>query len=288
MAKRCFILTAFFLFAALPLVFADTLTLTTYYPAPFGAYSKMRLVPQNPLPATCTAGTMYVDNTGSANVLRYCNPDNTWGFLPGVWTQDPTTNDVTLTDIVNHPDMKVGIGTNTPDSQLHIDNVTGADATFRLNKQGGSNFAVVSGDMATTLGTTGATALDIRTGGQPGLYISNALPSQCGIGTTTPTHTLEVAGDVQITVPAGTNSVIHLNVGGTEVTMGIDAADSNSFKISWGDSFADTKLAIDRDTGKLTINGKLFVKSNGTDVGEVKLKYIDSGADSGYYALYAP
>ncbi|MDO8675387.1 MAG: hypothetical protein Q7K71_04650, partial [Candidatus Omnitrophota bacterium] len=57
-------------------VFAGTTTLTTYYPAPSGNYSQLRLVPQAALSGACDPGTLYVENTN--NTLQYCDNSSTW------------------------------------------------------------------------------------------------------------------------------------------------------------------------------------------------------------------
>ena len=61
---------------------ADTLTLTTYYPAPFGAYDQIRLVPRTEPEGKCSEGTMYVDSTSHA--LLFCNKSGDWSRLT-VW-----------------------------------------------------------------------------------------------------------------------------------------------------------------------------------------------------------
>ena len=58
------------------LAWAEQITLTTYYPAPFGVYGVMRLEPRAAAPASPSDGDMYV---GTDNHI-YCR-------LAGVWTQ---------------------------------------------------------------------------------------------------------------------------------------------------------------------------------------------------------
>lgn len=57
------------------LAFAEELTLTTYYPAPYGVYNVLRLAPQASAPATPSNGDLYV---GTDNHI-YC-------YL-GIWKQ---------------------------------------------------------------------------------------------------------------------------------------------------------------------------------------------------------
>lgn len=78
--------------------FAENITLTTYYPAPFGAYDQIKLVPRESLPLDphCDddkdAGKMYYDNgvgekDAGIYVCQKISPDTlSWvlmsGFLP--------------------------------------------------------------------------------------------------------------------------------------------------------------------------------------------------------------
>ena len=61
-------------------IFAETLTLTTYYPSPFGAYDTIRLVPQaSRTGVACNIGELYIQ-TGT-NKLVVCST--------GTWTDTP-------------------------------------------------------------------------------------------------------------------------------------------------------------------------------------------------------
>src|SRR3989338_502131 len=93
--------------------YAETIQLNTYYPAPFGAYDRLRLVPRTTIPS-CTAaleGSLYYDDT--LNVMRICRQGATWGPV-GVWTLDSATNSIFPNDTATNPNLRVGIGTVTP------------------------------------------------------------------------------------------------------------------------------------------------------------------------------
>lgn len=65
----------------------ETITITTYYPAPFGVYREMRLYP-NTSPSACNAnneGAMYYDNTtNQAMICRETSPLlYTWEVIGG-------------------------------------------------------------------------------------------------------------------------------------------------------------------------------------------------------------
>ena len=112
---------------------ANKVTLTTYYPAPFGAYDRLRLVPQTALGAgTCTAateGTLYIESVSKA--INQC-VSNAWVPLAGgYWSTEPaafTDGGVsidryylykTYADLTaNRP--QVGVGTRLPLAPLHV------------------------------------------------------------------------------------------------------------------------------------------------------------------------
>lgn len=117
--KKINILTALFSGIVLcTVVHAESLTLTTYYPAPFGAYDRLRLVPRGNLAGVCDIGTLYVE---TPDQLKYCKDNGSgigeWGTMGGVWTQ---SGDDLFPNDYSNPDLYVGIGTNTPQYKLHI------------------------------------------------------------------------------------------------------------------------------------------------------------------------
>ena len=60
---------------------AGEMTLQTYYPAPFGSYARLRLVPSALTEEDCAPGTLYVDINYK---LRFCTPQkpqNAWGTI---------------------------------------------------------------------------------------------------------------------------------------------------------------------------------------------------------------
>lgn len=123
------------LFSALLLtdmaVFAQqSMTITTYYPPPIGAYDRLRLIPSgpaDPIPP-CTGinewGSIYYD--GPLKSLQTCIDDGSgggiWGSISGgssgtiIWDRDAVNSRVYL---YNNGDF-VGLGTNTPQFRLHL------------------------------------------------------------------------------------------------------------------------------------------------------------------------
>ncbi len=126
----------------------NTINLTSYYPAPFGAYERLRLFPQNPLNGQCDDGSLYFEDTN--NTLQICR-NNLWGPITGLWSMtpqfDPLQN-VTIDQYflsTNYPDLTVrkpflGIGTNNPQSPVHIViNNTGKPEALIIDNQSKSN-----------------------------------------------------------------------------------------------------------------------------------------------------
>lgn len=117
-------------------VYAESMTLTTYYPAPYGAYDRLRLVPRADLPSACEIGMLFVRS--SDGTLRYCANDGTgnglWGPLGELWVQDG--NDFyPLND--SNPNLKVGIGILTPGDKLDVTgDISVADGSgYRINEE---------------------------------------------------------------------------------------------------------------------------------------------------------
>lgn len=99
---------------------ASEMTISTYYPAPFGEYERIRLIPRSgaDLLGPCTIGSLYVN---SAGLLKYCYNNagsGEWGPVTEIWTQNG--DDIYLTDTPVNDQLRVGIGTSTPEFKLTI------------------------------------------------------------------------------------------------------------------------------------------------------------------------
>ena len=93
---------------------AETLTVTTYYPSPYGIYQQLRLMPTDsidPLAACSDKGEMYYDD--SDNQMYVCN-GTSWQSSQSYWTRN--LNDIYPNDI----NSNAGIGTNNPSEKLHV------------------------------------------------------------------------------------------------------------------------------------------------------------------------
>ncbi len=127
--KKFLILSLFFFF-----IFTSTfssagqVSLTTYYPAPFGNYDTLRLVPRTDgVTPSCTAaeeGTMYFDTSYKAKICMM-SPDGTtagwYSFAPSFWVEGVTPYSI-YPAVFNYDAslVRVGIRTNDPRGILDV------------------------------------------------------------------------------------------------------------------------------------------------------------------------
>lgn len=123
--KRLTFPLVFLLLVFIPIVASpqETLTITTYYPAPFGVYTNMRLFP-SAQPACAVAndeGVLYFDS--GTHELMVCKGDGaghfSWQNAGGLWT---LAENAAGTKYVRPNDINwsVGIGTTQPDAKLDV------------------------------------------------------------------------------------------------------------------------------------------------------------------------
>ncbi len=91
----------------------ESLSITTYYPSPYGVYNELRLYPHSAPVAVCnleTEGTMYYDI--DEHQLKVCDGSG-FGSNSGLWASSGK-------DIYNTNKGNVGIGTTAPRTLLHL------------------------------------------------------------------------------------------------------------------------------------------------------------------------
>lgn len=112
------VITLFFILGLLSLTFSqEQLTITTYYPSPYGVYNELRLYPHSPVTTSCDSsqeGLMYYDsNTHNLYVCRYDGTTYAWESGGSYWAASGN-------DIYNTNTGNVGIGTGSPGWLLHV------------------------------------------------------------------------------------------------------------------------------------------------------------------------
>lgn len=164
------VMAAAMMFSAVAEVASESITLTTYYPAPSGVYSNM-----------ITTGNTYLARDG--------------GFVDVGTTVSPSAG--TGMAIMNG---NVGIGTTSPgylldvNGQFHVNGAAWAaliqsgSASAYFSHSGGYGAYIDAGSSA----GAGTYALDINKSGTPYLFVRG--DGYVGIGTAGPAHTLDVAG----------------------------------------------------------------------------------------------
>jgi len=141
--KNFLILFLFFIFI-FTCVFcsAGSVSLSTYYPAPFGNYDTLRLVPRATAP-TCTAnatGSLYVNSID--NNFYYCqgSASPSWVSIDdGIWQRDDTNHIVFIEP--NAAVMDVAIGKNSARGMFDVERPAGAagdGSSIYLQAQTGS------------------------------------------------------------------------------------------------------------------------------------------------------
>ncbi len=112
-------------FSFIDVLFGGQIKISTYYPSPYAGYDELRLVPRSSTGIICDSsmeGMLYYDQ--SSDVIFVCKDDGSasWVNFEGIWEQvdNGTDGDVYLKS-TGSVDLKVGIGTTTPEFRLTLD-----------------------------------------------------------------------------------------------------------------------------------------------------------------------
>ena len=191
--------------------YAETVTLSTYYPAPFGSYDRLRLVPRD-LP-TCDAtmqGTMiYQDSTPAAGLtssIYVCNGTSWDEAAEGIWdvNRAATPMDVFIDGSVTNP--QVGIGTNAPVNTLDVEGGAAIGAAYSGTSAAPANGLIIEGNVGIGKNSA-AQRLDVS----GNAAVSGTITSGTGITATTGGFTAS-AGNLSI---AGTSTLTgNVGIGG--------------------------------------------------------------------------
>ncbi|MFZ5801459.1 MAG: hypothetical protein ACOY3D_08840, partial [Candidatus Omnitrophota bacterium] len=115
-------LTLFLLLLMSSFVLAEEMTITTYYPAPYGSYNELQLYPHSPPVVPCDAehaGVMFVDSSDD-NTLKVCDGSGNWEAA-GYWVLDNAVPPAA--GFFLYPkdlSWNVGIGTGNPQNKLAV------------------------------------------------------------------------------------------------------------------------------------------------------------------------
>lgn len=283
---------------------AETISLSTYYPAPYGAYDKLKLVPRSAITGTCEEGTFFV--LEGENTMQYCrdrDSDGTpeWGPLQGVWSRQGS--DVFL-DEADINDVRVGIGDSTPDATLEVvKTLIGSDVImvsttdagngdmFVLKEQGNVGINQPDPDAKLTVrgGNNGATSSlkIINSADDTMFFVRDDGKAKIGGQDIDPENTFEVEGNVEIESAGDAQIRVQNSTTGEWFSIGVDSSDGDLFKINAGQTVGENdQFIMDRD-GNVIITGTLTIDKGTDPSGEVMVTYVGVG-QPGYYATYAP
>ncbi|GEM_PF-3271829 len=137
MNKHTKLFLAFFVvFFSPSLIYAGSVDMTGYLPAPFGAYDQMRLVPRaDSADAVCAnggsplTGTMYMNLNGD---IKICGSDGFWNNSINMWSRNAAYTWLKDSELPANAAWKVGIGVIAPKMKLHLAQDGGilAEGTF--------------------------------------------------------------------------------------------------------------------------------------------------------------
>jgi hypothetical protein len=295
------------IFVSVGTAYAETVTLSTYYPAPFGAYDRLRLVPRAaPLCNASLEGLIYFDEV--LHLLQVCTDPGGWQNTSGVWTQkniDAGNADVHLTDPVRA--INVGIGTITPDEKLHVSGTgnimtltesTNNSAVHLHLKTNSVNRRIVARDAGDNI----ESQIVLEDNGQflflgplaanERMRISSS--GKVGIGSPAPIGTLHIVDDSSA---ADFMYFEDTDGGGHTWRMGPGTGGPNQDAFGIYDG-AQTIMTLDASNDsvgigttspveKLDVDGSIRLRDNGINWGKLMVEYNAAGG-GGYYAVYAP
>jgi hypothetical protein len=272
----------------------ETLTISTYYPSPYGVYSEMRLYPK--ADTTCNPdqiGLMYYDNTPGEEGLKVCGGSPLgWQGLGGYWTL--LGNNLYPT---NTTSWNVGIGMTSPGTKLSVRvDGNGANAVLRLssiltnwNAGYGPRLLFHGGTDDRPFGEIGSFLQNTGTGANAYMTFSTrdaetiaervriTSTGNVGIGTTNPS--------AKLTVQGGADDVkLKFYSNGGSVGM-IDAVSLNDGTTRWlsiNPSGGNVGIGTTNPSAKLTVQGgaddvKLKFYSNGGSVGMIDAVSLNDG-----------
>jgi len=102
--------------------YSETFSINTYFPISHGVFDRLNFYPSSvDLPTPCEIGTLYTDSNED---LRFCVDDGSasdtgmWSYFSDGWNQ--SGDNLFPADTTTNPNLKIGIGTSTPQGLLHV------------------------------------------------------------------------------------------------------------------------------------------------------------------------
>ncbi len=192
-------------------VYAETMTISTYYPAPFGAYDRLKLVPRPGLDASVCNSSNYgllYSNSDDSNHLYLCGEDGGAGKWSTVNIWKEKDGGVFLnydyTDLIANPIPWVGLGVSVPQAPLEVNPgivVLSGDPTVPEYPLAGKVNVLTFGNLSdpipyyiARIRKTEPEEATVVVGGNSYLTLHNS--GNTGIGTLAPQAALDVANGV--------------------------------------------------------------------------------------------
>jgi len=207
----------------------QSITLSTYYPSPFGSYSRLRLDPVDSGTVTCDVaafGTLIIDSND--DILKMCDSTPAWkdiasgGSGGGVWTQnniDAANAEIYPADQVRT--INVGIGTTTPGAKLEVTDEALIDGL--TVGQGGGNDAT-----STAVGYNALSANIVGRGNTAVGYQALYSPTLSGNENTAVGKNTLYTNRGDFNTAVGVSALLSNNTGGRNVAIGWEALAANT------------------------------------------------------------
>lgn len=236
MKKIGILLGSFFILCASNVFAQSTVTLTTYYPAPFGMYQEMRVM------GRLGAGTDNPDGDSRVHIVGTGNTDATAalrvedsGGNPSLFVRD---------------DRRVGIGTNAPLAGLHVAALY--EPSILLGTPASSSAQKIDTASSTThLAFLTNTREVMR-------LMGDTQRIGIGNGTIVPSTNVHLYDSSTSTAPmffiqnnSTGDASLSFGAGSRSYAVGVDNSNSDSFKISYGTSTSNAVLGVN---DRITLN----------------------------------
>jgi hypothetical protein len=229
-----------FLFGLVAIGFCEDITLTTYYPAPYGSYNELLLFPHTPAVVTCDdqhKGLIYYDS--AEDIIKVCTGSDSLWKAPSYWVLEGNSLHTQKTP------WTVGIGTPPFNGFYHLHlkegnpilalEDTGSGQIGRLDEINGSGLWISTNDVGTSkdivIAPRTAWSTVFKDGGN------------VGIGVLNPIFKLEVSGETGAIGATTTNGVgvnavtsdgFAPGIHGEGPMTGVEGVSSSSGSGGWG------------------------------------------------------